>query len=126
MIKLNYRNLIIFLILFCIEVTIALYIKQGFLRVVFGDFLVVIMLYYFIMSFIQTKSIYIAIVVLIIAYVVEFLQFIDILNIINYKKNDLVNIILGTTFNIKDIIAYTLGIATVYVIENRLKHHFNK
>lgn len=126
MIKLNCRNFIIFLLLFCIEVTIALFIKRGFLRVVFGDFLVVIMLYYFIRSFIKTKSIYIAIVVLIIAYVVEFLQFIDILNIINYKKNDLVNIILGTTFNIKDIIAYTLGIATIYLIENRLQHHFNK
>ena len=126
MLKLNYRNLIIFLLLFSIEVTIALYIKHGFLRVVFGDFLVVIMLYYFITSFIQTKSIYIAIVVLIIAYAVEFLQFIEILNIINYKKNDLLNIILGTTFSFKDIIAYTLGIATVYLIENRLQHNFNK
>ena len=126
MIKLNYRNLIIFLLLFCIEVTIALYIKQGFIRAVFGDFLVVIMLYYFIMSFIRLKSIYIAIVVLIIAYVIEFLQFIDILNIINYKKNTLINIILGTTFNIEDIIAYTLGIATVILIENRLKPYFNR
>ena len=126
MIKLNYRNLIIFLLLFCIEVTIALYIEQGFLRVVFGNFLVVIMLYFFIRSFIQLKSIYIAIIVLIVAYTIEFLQFIDILNIINYKKNDLVNTILGTTFNIKDIIAYTLGIATVFLIENHLQLHFKK
>ena len=124
--KVNYRNLIIFLVLFCIEVTIAIYIKQGFIRVVFGDFLVVIMLYYFIKSFINHKPIYIAVIVLFIAYLVEFLQFIDILNIVNYKNNYLVNIILGTTFNSKDIIAYTVGIATVILIENRLKPYFSK
>jgi hypothetical protein len=126
MVKLNYRNLILFLLLFCIEVTIALYIKQGFIRAIFGDFLVVIMLYYFISSFIQIKRIYLAIIVLTIAYTVEFLQFIDILNIINYKKNNLVNIILGTTFNIKDLIAYTLGITAVFLIEDGLKLDFNK
>ncbi len=125
MLKLNYCNLIIFFVLFCIEVIIAIYIKQGFIRVVFGDFLVVIMLYYFFKSFIKTKPIYIAIIVLFIAYLVEFLQFIDILSIVNYKKNSLVNIILGTTFNMEDIIAYTLGIATVILIENRLKPYFN-
>ena len=112
--------------LFCIEVTIAIYVKQGFIRVVFGDFLVVIMLYYFITSFIKAKPIYIGIIVLFIAYLVEFLQFIDILNIVNYKNNYLVNIILGTTFNSKDIIAYTVGIATVILIENRLKPYFSK
>jgi hypothetical protein len=126
MVKLNYRNLILFLLLFCIEVTIALYIKQGFIRAIFGDFLVVIMLYYFISTFIQIKRIYLAIIVLTIAYTVEFLQFIDILNIINYKKNNLVNIILGTTFNIKDLIAYTLGITAVFLIEDGLKLDFNK
>ncbi len=126
MLKLNYCNLIIFIVLFCIEVIIAIYIKQGFIRVVFGDFLVVIMLYYFFKSFIQTRSIYIALFVLFIAYLIEFLQFIDILSILNYKKNAIVNIILGTTFNIKDIIAYTLGIATIILIENRLKLRSNR
>ena len=125
MIKLNYRNLIIFFLLFCVEVTIALYSKQGFIRAVFGDFLVVIMLYYFIAGFIQTKSIYIAIIVFIIAYVIEFLQLIDILSIIDYEKNVILNTILGTTFNTVDLIAYTLGLITVVLIEDRLKFSFN-
>jgi hypothetical protein len=123
--KLNYRNFIVFIVLFFIEVSIALYIKQGFIRAIFGDFLVVIMLYFFIKSFVRIKSIYIAITVLFIAYFVEFLQFIDILSIVNYKENAVINLILGTTFSIQDIIAYTLGVATVIFLENRLKIRAN-
>jgi hypothetical protein len=123
--KLNYRNFIVFIVLFFIEVSIALYIKQGFIRAIFGDFLVVIMIYFFIKSFVRIKSIYIAITVLFIAYLVEFLQFIDILSIVNYKENAVINLILGTTFSIQDIIAYTLGVATVIFLENRLKIRAN-
>lgn len=124
MIKLNSYNLIIFSIVFCIEVIIALF-GHGFIRAFFGDFLVVIMLYYFMASFINIKSNYLALIVLLIAYFVEFLQFIDILSMVNYQKNTFVNTILGTTYHNMDMLAYTLGIATVILLENRVKPYFN-
>jgi len=126
MIKLNYRNLIVFLVLFFIEVLIATYSKPGFIRAVIGDFLVVIMLYYFFKSFIKIKPIYLAIFVLSFAYLIEFLQFIDILNILYFKGNTLLNIVLGTTFNFIDVLAYTLGVITVLLIENRFKFYFHR
>ena len=120
MLKFNYKNFIIFLILFIIEVIIALYIKQHFIRHVFGDYLCVIMLFYFIQSFIKMESIYVAITVLLIAYSVEFLQLTPLLTYLNDEENSFIRIILGTTFSITDLIAYTLGVVTVYLIDKRL------
>lgn len=119
MIKFNRKNFIIFLILFSIEVIIALYITQHFIRHVFGDFLCVIMLYYFFKSFINTKSTSIVITVLIIAYLVEFLQLTHILTYLNIAENSVLRIISGATFSAIDLIAYTLGALTVFLIDKR-------
>lgn len=113
----NIRSFKLFLSLFLIEILIAIFLKDGFIRHTFGDFLVVILMYYFIQSFVKLKPIYITITVLIISFSVEFLQLIDILNILNIKKNTFTNLVLGTTFQITDLIAYFLGVCTVVLIE---------
>ena len=114
--KFNLFNFLLFLLLFVIEIVIAIYLKQGFIRHTFGDFLVVIMLYYFIKSFIKTKSIYIALVVLIFVYCVEFLQLLNILDYLNLRQNTLATLILGSHFSVQDLIAYTLGVISIYII----------
>jgi hypothetical protein len=113
----NFKNLFIFLIILIIEILIALYIKGGFIRHVFGDYLVVLMLYYFFRSFIKLKPIYTALLTLCIAYIIEFLQFINIIEILNIKQHTVTTLILGTTFSIHDLIAYTLGFLTIIFIE---------
>lgn len=113
----NIRNFIIFLSLFLTEALIVFFFKEGFIRHTFGDFLVVILMYYFIKSFVNSKPIYIAIAILIISFGIEFLQLIDILNILNIQKNTFTKLVLGTTFQAGDLIAYTLGILTILVIE---------
>ena len=120
MLTFNFKNFAIFLVLFSIEVLIALYIKQHFIRHVFGDYLCVIMLFYFIKSFVKMKSIYVAIIVLLIAYAVEFLQLTNLLTYLNVEENSFIRIILGTTFSITDLIAYTLGVVTVFLIDKYL------
>lgn len=120
-IKFNKTYSLLALLLFIIEALIASYIKVGFIRHTFGDFLVVIMLYFFFKSFIKAKSIYIAIAVLILAFVIEFLQLTNLLEFLQLKNNTLVKTILGSTFNISDLIAYTLGLSTVLFIEYKHK-----
>ncbi len=117
MILFNKRYFIAFLLLLSIEIIIAIFIKQGFIRFVFGDFLVVIMLYYFFKNFVKINSLYIAITVLIIAFSIEFLQLIDVFSILNIPKNTFTKLVLGTTFNVEDLIAYTLGITTILMID---------
>ena len=112
------RNFIIFLILFLTECGIALCFESGFIRHTFGDFLVVIMMYYFFRSWSHWTPMTTAIVVLVIAYTVEFLQLTPFLEYINLEDNQLAKLVFGSTFHFSDLIAYTLGILTVLIIEN--------
>lgn len=100
-----------------VETLIAIYIEGGFIRHVFGDFLVVIMLFYFFKSFLNFQNSYIALIVLLISFGIEFLQLIHILEILNLRNNKFLSIVFGTTFSVTDLIAYTLGICTVLIIE---------
>lgn len=123
--KLNFKNLFIFLILLIIEILIALYIKGGFIRHVFGDFLAVITLYYFFKTFIKAKSIYIALAVLLISFLIEFLQLVKVLELLNFQNNNFLSIVFGTTFSVTDLIAYTLGICTVFIFEKLISSQFS-
>lgn len=115
--KLNKTYLIIAILLFTTEVLIAVYLKTGFIRHTFGDFLAVMLLYCFAKSFIEVNSFKLAISVLIIAFVIEFLQLMNILEILNLQNNQLIKIVLGSTFHVSDLVAYTLGIITLLIIE---------
>ncbi|GGK41282.1 MULTISPECIES: ribosomal maturation YjgA family protein [Flavobacteriaceae] len=120
MFKFNNRSFLAFAILFTIEILIAVNLKKGFIRFTFGDFLVVIMLYYFLKSFLKIKTLHLALTVLFFSYFIESIQPINILEILNLQKNTTLRVIFGTTFSIEDLIAYTLGICTVLIIEKYL------
>ncbi len=120
MFKFNNRSFLAFAILFTIEILIAVNLKKGFIRFTFGDFLVVIMLYYFLKSFLKIKALHLALTVLFFSYFIECIQPINILEILNLQKNTTLRVIFGTTFSIEDLIAYTLGICTVLIIEKYL------
>lgn len=111
------------LLLFIIEALIAIYLKRGFIRHTFGDFLVVILMYCFFKSFIKNNHFIIAISVLAFAFLIEFLQLVNILEMLNLQNNHLIKLILGSTFQISDLVAYTLGIITVLIIEIKLENN---
>ncbi|RMZ49683.1 DUF2809 domain-containing protein [Flavobacteriaceae bacterium PRS1] len=106
-----------FLILFIIEACIAFFIKEGFIRHTFGDVLVVIMLYCLIKSFVKAKPIYTVITVLIVSFGIEFLQLTHILQWLHIENNKALKLILGSTFDINDLLAYLFGIIVVLLIE---------
>ncbi|WP_044403435.1 DUF2809 domain-containing protein [Lacinutrix sp. Hel_I_90] len=106
-----------FYTLLLVEIAIALLLKTGFIRHTVGDFLVVILLYCFIKSFLDLKIIYTALSVLFIAYTIEFLQLYNILTYLNLRGNTLAGLILGTSFSIPDLVAYTLGIICIAFID---------
>lgn len=109
-----------FLILLATEILIAVYLKSGFIRLTFGDYLVVILMYCFIKSFIKHHWKAIAIGVLLFAYSVEGLQAFNLLKLLNLQGNKLANIILGSTFSITDLVAYTFGFITIIFVEIKL------
>lgn len=106
-----------FLALLATETLIALFLKSGFIRHTFGDFLVVILLYCFIKSFWNLKPVVVGIIVLAIAFGIEFLQLTPFLKWLHLEGNSVAKIILGSTFQVGDLVAYTLGILFVLIIE---------
>lgn len=112
---------VLFIILLLIEVSIAYFLKTGFIRHTFGDFLVVILLYCLLKSFINFKPITMAIIVLFISFTIEFLQLTPFLEWLNLHDNTLAKTVLGSTFHVSDLVAYTLGVITIIIVESRLK-----
>ena len=119
----NYKSFLVFICLFLTEVLIAKFVTQPFIRYWFGDFLVVIMIYYFVKTFVRTKPLYIAVFVLIFSFSIEFLQMSNLLEVMNLKNNKIANLILGNTFSVSDLLAYFLGIISILILELKL---FNK
>ncbi|HEV7330506.1 MAG TPA: DUF2809 domain-containing protein [Flavisolibacter sp.] len=105
------------LALFLVEVLIALYINDRFVRPYVGDFLVVMLLYCAVQAVVQTSVQKAAMGVLLFAYGVEVLQGIKLINILGLQNNTLAKTILGTSFEWMDMLAYTLGIFTVLFLE---------
>ncbi|MCP3927738.1 MAG: DUF2809 domain-containing protein [Bacteroidetes bacterium] len=105
--------------IFGIEVLIAVYIQDGFIRPYLGDFLVVILLYCLIKSFIDIPVLSLSISVLLFSYMVEILQYFNFVQLIGLEDSRLANIIIGNSFARKDLLAYTFGILLVLWLEWR-------
>ena len=121
MFKFDKKSFIIAIIIFLIEVIIALYIKDKIIRPFVGDILVVIFMYYFIKAFINTKAIYIAIFTLIFSFVVEILQYFNFVEMIGLGHNKAARIIIGTSFSWIDLLCYFIGFVLLFFIDKDLK-----
>lgn len=113
----NLKYFILTVILFLVEVYIAIYVRDQFIRPFFGDFLVVILLYCFGKSFMKIEVIPLGIAVLLFSYLIEFLQYLKIVEILGLEGNTIARVVIGTTFQWGDILAYTLGILFVVIVE---------
>jgi hypothetical protein len=121
----NKHFFFLFLLLLATEIFIAIYLKSGFIRHTFGDFLVVILMFCFVKSFIPIKPIYLAVGVLAFSFFIEFLQLFNVLKFLGLEQNSLANIILGSTFHLSDLLAYTLGTLTILIIDLKFFSKWN-
>ncbi|WP_298239171.1 DUF2809 domain-containing protein [uncultured Algibacter sp.] len=115
--KINKTYLLATVLLLITEILIATFLKAGFIRHTFGDYLATILIYCFVKIFFEIDSLKLGVSVLIFAFIIEFLQLINLLKILNLQNDPLLKIIVGTTFEISDLVAYTLGIITVLIVE---------
>lgn len=106
-----------FLLLFNIEVAIALFSHTPFIRHFLGDVLVVILIYTFIKSFFLFNKKKTIIGVLIFSFLVEIFQYYKGIEWLGLQNNTLARIVIGTTFTITDLLAYSIGAVFVYVVE---------
>lgn len=110
--KKNY--LMLFSLLFVIEVFIALFVNDNFILPYLGDYLVVILIYCFDMNFVNRDKYKIAFGVLIFAFAVEFLQYIDFITIVGLQNNKLAQTVIGTSFSFEDGLLYFFSLFNNY------------
>ena len=111
----NYFSL--FLLLLIIEFLIGVYMHDVVIRPYGGDFQVVILLYCFIKSLIDTPVTKTAIGVLIFAYLIEISQYFHLVELLGLMHSHLALLILGNSFSLNDLLCYTLGILLVLLVE---------
>ena len=99
------------------EVLIALYLNDGFIRPYFGDFLVVILIYCFVKSFANIPVIKTAVGVLLFSYFVELTQYFKLVKWLGLQHSKLAVVVLGNAFAWTDMVAYTLGIGAILLVE---------
>lgn len=117
MFKFNINYFVLTLLLFAVEIVIGFRIHDAIIRPYGGDFLVVVLLYSLVKSFFDSEAGLTALSVLVFSYLIETLQYFHIVNILGLEKSRIACIIIGTSFAWTDILAYTLGILLVLLVE---------
>jgi hypothetical protein len=108
------------LLIFVVEVLIALFVRDNFVRPYLGDVLVVILIYCFVKSFFNLPVFTVALFVLIFSFTIEFLQYINIVEKLRLEQSAIARTIIGTSFAWIDILAYVVGIFIILFVEKYL------
>ncbi|MCH5689461.1 DUF2809 domain-containing protein [Niabella sp. W65] len=109
-----------FILLLVVEVLIAVYVHDNFVRPYIGDVLVVVLLYCFLKAFVKVPVIPAAIVVLIFSFVIETLQYFNIVDRLGLEHSKLARTVIGTYFAWEDIWAYVAGFILILIAERLL------
>lgn len=119
MLRFNKKYFVFAFILFVVEVLIALFVRDSFIRPYVGDYLVVVLIYCAIRAVLNAPVIKVAIAVLLFSYTIEVLQYFQIVNRLGLQDNIIAKTVIGYGFEWFDLVAYTLGVITVLALERR-------
>lgn len=114
--KIQYKYLGVFVILLIIEIYIGVFVHDKIIRPFVGDALIVLVIYFFIRSFIK-KLRFLPVYVFLFACVIEIGQYFNIISILHMENFKFARIIIGATFDFKDIFSYLIGTIFIYVYE---------
>ncbi len=107
--KKRYFYLIVTIVFFLVELYIALFVRDDFVRPYVGDMLVVILLYTGLRVIFPEGVRLLPLYVFLFAALVECLQGIHIVELLGLSDNRFFRILIGSTFDWKDILCYGTG-----------------
>lgn len=114
---LDKKYLCAFIIIFIIEVIIGVYVHDNFIRPYIGDVLVVVLIYCFIKAFVKIKTKLLPLYIFIFAASVEIGQYFNLAELLGLSDYRVARIIIGATFDIKDIACYLVGCLGLWLFE---------
>lgn len=118
--------LILFLSLLLTEIFIALFVHDSFIRPYIGDVLVVAVICSLLRVFIPDKIKFLPIFASLFAVFVEILQYFDFVSLLGLAENKFFSILLGRTFDIRDILCYIVGGAVFFAVETAVRRNPNE
>ncbi|GMQ57270.1 hypothetical protein AN1V17_16650 [Vallitalea sediminicola] len=109
----------------CLLIVLLLSHNQ-FIRGFIGDVVVIILIYCFIKIFVEVDSLKLSISILLFSVLLEILQYLKFINYIGLGQSKVAKIIIGTTFDFRDLLAYVLGTIIVYLLDTKLYDYIKK
>lgn len=101
--------LLIFILLLAVEIFIALFVHDRFVRPYIGDLLVVIVLYFLIRIFLPEGCRWLPVIIFLFATGVEILQYFRLVERLGLSDSRLMRVILGSVYDFRDILCYGAG-----------------
>lgn len=123
--KMNIKYILVFGVLLIAEVMIGLFVKDTIIRPYIGDILVVILMYTFIRGIARKTIKFLPLYLFAFASAVELAQYYHIVDILHLQGNKVISIMIGSSFDIKDILCYLIG-AFIIVVWERIEKYSNK
>ncbi len=118
--------LLLTILLLAIEVIIALFVHDRFIRPYVGDVLVMMVMYTFVRIFVPERIKVLPVYLFGFAASVEIAQYFRIVELLGLEENRFFSVLIGSVFDIKDIICYAVGTILIVVgqkvYNNRRKH----
>lgn len=109
-------------VLLVVEVLIALFIHDNFIRPYIGDVLVTVLICTFLRIFIPRGIKLLPLYVFIFAAGVEVMQYFNIVEVLGLADNRFFSILIGSVFDVKDIVCYGVGCLMFFWVENFSKY----
>ena len=108
--------IVIFLILLGVEVLIALFVDDRIIRPFGGDVIVIWVVYCFVQAILGGRNNHYRVAggVLIFAFIVEFLQYLHIVDILGLRDIAFFRVLIGTSFSWIDMLCYVIGAAVCW------------
>ncbi len=112
--------MVTFFILLAIEIVIGLFVHDAIIRPYIGDVLVVFLLYALVRGIVRRPLKLLPILLFIFASTIEVAQYYRIVDVLHLQNNKIISTIIGTSFDIKDVICYLIA-AVILVIWEKLE-----
>lgn len=117
----NLRYFLLMLFVLFIEIAIALFVRDNFVRPYVGDIIAIWFVYYFLRAFLKIKPIYLAIFTLIFSFIIEIGQYFKLIHLIGLEKYQWVKIVFGTSFSWLDLLCYIIGFLFLFLLDKDLR-----
>ena len=117
--RLPYIFLTIFCFILCVLI-VKFFSGDQFIRGFAGDVIVVVLIYSAAKIIADFNPLKLALAVLAFAWSVEFLQYLSLIEYLGLGHNRLARIVIGSTFDPADLLAYTIGAVFAFLIEGKL------